>query len=404
MTVSTSHMPELPTFPMARTCPVDPPPPYSELRQQHPVAAVQLWDGNQAWLVTGWEEMRMLLGDGRVSSVRSMEGVPSAAPARKSASATDLSFIAMDEQQHLRLRKMLTKYFTVKRIEELRPRVQSIVDQHIDTMLSSGPPCDLVEVLAQQVPIHTICSVLGVPAEHHERVRQLDHLRNTLGSSSDEVARANDEMLALVDEVVGVKESEPGPDLISYVLEEQVATGALSREELVPMMRLLLSAGHETTASMIAVGVSVLLERDPGRLAELHLDPHLLRNTVEELLRFISVFHVSPNRVALEEIAIAGVTIAAGDGIILSPSGPNRDPRAFPDPDVFDVHRDAHHHVAFGFGPHQCLGQPLARLELQTVFRALSLRVPALRLAVPFDELEFSNYNLVNLARLPVTW
>ncbi|WP_211239673.1 cytochrome P450 [Jiangella gansuensis] len=393
----------LPGFPMPRENPFHPPAAYAQLRATAPVARVRLWDGSTAWLVTGYEEARAVLADPRVSSRRQHPGHPFATAARAAAERTERAFISQDPPDHGRLRKMVTKYFTVKRIESMRPVVQEIVDGVIDRAERSGPPIDLVERVALEVPARTICHLFGIPAEERFFFQSRDHARNALDSSPDDVVHATSEMLAYVDALVATKEREPGDDIVSELIRDQLRTGAVDRDQLVAILRHLLAAGHDTTANMIALGVLVLL-RHPEQLAELRAAPDLWPDAVEELLRYISVFQISPNRVATEDIELAGVVIEAGDGIITPLAAANRDPRAFPDPDTLDIHRGARHHVAFAYGVHQCLGQPLARLELGVVYETLFRRLPGLALAVDPDELTVRQYLLSSLAELPVTW
>lgn len=394
---------ELPAFPMTREGTFKPPRAYAELRAQSPVAGVRLWDGRRAWLVTGHSEMRQLLSDSRVSSRRQHPGFPFATPARAAAERDEAAFISKDPPEHGRLRKMLTRYFTVKRIEELRPTVQQIVDGLLDDIKASGPPVDLVQKLAQEVPARTICHIFGLPAEERHFFQSRDHRRNALDTPPDDVIAATEEMLEYVDSLITRKQRHPADDLVSRLIRDQLDTGSVERSELVAVLRHLLAAGHDTTANMIALGVVVLLAH-PDQLAAAKADPSMWPNAVEELLRYISVFQISPNRVAAADIDIAGVTIRAGEGIVLPAIAANRDARAFPDPDTFNIRRDARHHVAFAYGVHQCLGQPLARVELQVVYRALFDRLPELKLAVPDDQLIIREYLLLSLEELPVTW
>lgn len=394
---------QLPSFPMPRESPFHPPEAYRELRAANPVSRVRLWDGRTAWLVTGYDEARAILSDSRVSSRRQHPGFPFANAAREAAERDERAFISHDPPEHGRLRRLVTKYFTVRRIEGLRPVVQDIVDGVIDRAEASGPPLDLVQHVALEVPARTICHLFGLSADERFYFQARDHERNSLTTSPADVERATNEMLTFIDDLVSRKERTPGDDLVSELIRDQLHTGAVRRDELVPILRHLLAAGHDTTANMIALGVLVLL-RHPDQLAQAVAEPELWPDAVEELLRHISVFQISPNRAALEDIEIAGVVIRAGDGIIVPLAAANRDPRAFPDPDALDLRRSARHHLAFAYGVHQCLGQPLARLELAVVYETLFRRLPGLRLAVDLDDLAVRQYLLASLAELPVTW
>jgi cytochrome P450 len=202
------------------------------------------------------------------------------------------------------------------------------------------------------------------------------------------------------------KNGDPSDDLLSRLIVEQLRTGQMDIEDIVSMGLLLLIAGHETTANMIALGTVALLE-NPDQLAELRDtdDPKLVANAVEELLRYLTIVHNGRRRVALEDIEIGGEVIRAGEGVVIATEVANRDEAAFPDPDTLDIHRAARHHVAFGYGVHQCLGQPLARVELQVVYSTLYRRIPSLALAVPVDELPFKHdMAIYGVHALPVTW
>lgn len=393
----------LPGFPMPRESPFHPPAAYAQLRSTTPIARVQLWDGSTAWLVTGYEEARAILADPRVSSRRQHPGYPFATPARAAAERQERAFISQDPPDHGRLRKMVTKYFTVRRIEALRPVVQGIADDVIGRAVELGPPIDLVGEVALEVPARTICHVFGIPAEERFFFQGRDHVRNALDSTPEEVEAATAEMLGYAAELVGRKERTPDDSIVSGLVRDQLHTGAVDRDQLVAIVRHLLAAGHDTTANMIALGVLELL-RHPDQLAELKRRPELWANAVEELLRYVSVFQISPNRVATEDIEVGGVVIAAGEGIITPLAAANRDARAFPDPDTLDIHREARHHVAFAYGVHQCLGQPLARLELNVVYETLFRRLPGLALAVDTDRIVVRQYLLSSLGELPVTW
>jgi cytochrome P450 len=236
----------------------------------------------------------------------------------------------MDDPEHARLRRMVMAPFTVRRVETMRPAVQKIVDDRIDALLAGPTPVDLVSAFALPVPSLVICALVGY-----------------------------------LDGLVGAKLANPSDDLLSG-LAERIRAGELTRPEAAQMAMLLLIAGHETTANMIALGTLALLD-NPDQLALLRdaADPALVAGAVEELLRYLNITHTGRRRTALADIEYAGRTIRAGEGVILPNDVANRDPDAFAgDPDRLDLRRDSRRHIAFGYGVHQCLGQPLARLEL----------------------------------------
>jgi cytochrome P450 len=281
------------------------------------------------------------------------------------------------------------------------------VDRLIDELLAGPKPADLVEAFALPVPSLVICDLLGVPYADHEFFQANSRCLITRTSSAEERGGAFRALHEYLDHLLAEKIAHPREDVLSG-LGERVAAGELTRSDAAGVGVLLLIAGHETTANMIALGTLALLEH-PDQLALLREsgagDPALVAGAVEELLRYLNITHNGRRRVALEDIEIGGRTIRAGDGLIMANDIANRDPEAFAEPDRLDLRRDARHHVAFGFGIHQCLGQPLARLELQVVYATLYRRIPTLALATEMDRIRFKHDGAVyGVYELPVTW
>jgi cytochrome P450 len=317
-----------------------------------------------------------------------------------------LSFVMMDDPEHNRLRRTVIAQFTVKRVEAMRARVQEIVDEQLDHMLAGPKPADLVEEFALPVPSLVICELLGVPYADHDFFQETSKAILHQESTSEERAAAGGALFAYLDTLIEARFANPGDDMLSG-LTDRIRSGELTRPEATEIGVVMLLAGHETTANMIALGVLALLEH-PDQLALLRDnldDPKLVASAVEELLRYLTIAHGGRRRAALEDITIAGETIRAGEGMILVNETGNRDSAVFPDPGRLDIRRDARSHLSFGFGVHQCLGQPLARLELQVVYRTLLRRVPALAPATEVDRLPFKHDGFVyGLYELPVTW
>ncbi|MET8846352.1 cytochrome P450 [Amycolatopsis sp. NPDC004625] len=399
---STTEIPEFP-MPRAAGCPFDPPPAARALQEEAPLARVRLWDGSTPWLVTRYADQRALLADPRVSADITRPGYPSPAPLPKG--GTGISFILMDNPEHARLRKMVTAPFTIRRVAAMRPAVQKIVDDLIDALLAGPNPVDLVEAFALPVPSLVICELLGVPYADHDFFQENSKVIIRRDAKPEERAAGHQALVGYLDRLMGEKLAAPADDLLSG-LAARVHAGELSRTEAAQMGVLLLIAGHETTANMIALGTLALLEH-PDQLALLREsdDPALVASAVEELLRYLNITHNGRRRLALEDIEIAGETIRAGEGMIMANDVANRDPEVFPDGDRLDLTRDSHRHVAFGFGVHQCLGQPLARLELQVVYRTLYRRIPTLALATDVGRIPFKHDGSVyGVYELPVTW
>lgn len=389
-------------FPQDRTCPYQPPAAYDPLRASRPLARVTLYDGRPAWLVTGHALARDLLTDPRLSSDRTRAGFPITTPRFAGIRDRTTALVGVDDPEHRDQRRMMIPSFTLKRATALKPSIQRIVDDLLDRMIAQGPPAELVGAFALPVPSMVICALLGVPYADHEFFEEQSR-RLLRGPTADDAQDARDRLEEYLGDLIDRKRQEPGEGLLDELVEQQAREGTPGRKELVALAIILLVAGHETTANMISLGTYTLLQH-PERLAELRADPSLLPAAVEELLRMLSIAD-GLLRLATEDIEVAGTTIRAGDGVVFSTSVINRDADAYPGPDTLDWHRPARHHVAFGFGIHQCLGQNLARTELEIALAALFERLPTLRLAAPADEIPFKPGDTIQgMLELPVTW
>ncbi|MDT0478699.1 cytochrome P450 [Streptomyces doebereineriae] len=391
-------------FPQDRTCPYHPPTGYEPLRAARPLSRITLFDGRPAWLVTGHETARALLADPRLSTDRTRDGFP--APTARFAAIKNrrAALLGVDDPEHRVQRRMMVPSFTLRRATELRPRIQRIVDERIDAMIAQGPPAELVSAFALPVPSTVICALLGVPYTDHDFFEGQSR-RLLRGPAAADVMDARDQLKEYFDELIDRKQKQPKPGdgVLDELVHRQLRDGELTREELIALAIILLVAGHETTANMISLGTYTLLQH-PDRLAELRTDPGLIPNAVEELMRMLSIAD-GLLRMALEDIDVAGATIRAGEGVVFATSVVNRDEDVYADPDSLDWHRPARHHIAFGFGIHQCLGQNLARAELEIALRTLFDRLPTLRLAAPADEIPFKPGDTIQgMLELPVTW
>ncbi|MFF4202215.1 cytochrome P450 [Streptomyces sp. NPDC001668] len=391
-------------FPQDRTCPYHPPAGYEPLRADRPLSRITLFDGRPAWLVTGHGTARALLADPRLSTDRTRDGFP--APTARFAAIKNrrTALLGVDDPEHRVQRRMMVPSFTLRRAAELRPRIQRIVDERIDAMVAQGPPAELVTAFALPFPSTVICALLGVPYTDHDFFEGQSR-RLLRGPAADDVTDARDQLEAYFDELIGHKQKqpEPGDGVLDELVHRQLRDGELTREELIALAIILLVAGHETTANMISLGTFTLLQH-PDRLAELRTDPALLPGAVEELMRMLSIAD-GLLRTALEDIDVAGTTIRAGEGVVFSTSVVNRDEDVYDAPDTLDWHRPARHHIAFGFGIHQCLGQNLARAELEIALGTLFDRLPTLRLAAPADKIPFKPGDTIQgMLELPVTW
>jgi cytochrome P450 len=394
-------------WPFERTTPLDPPPEFAELRRECPVSHVELWDGTTPALFTRYRDIRALLGDPRISSDLSREGFPQSSETVAKARGGQKSFVRTDPPAHREHRRMLARDFLVANIAQLRPYLDDLVDRLLDAMERQGPPVDLVAALGQALPANAICRLLDLPGDHSDYFQDRVATWMSLDSPPDVAAQAGGDVVQYFADLVDQREAEVragrSGDIVSGLIRDHVLAGQLTRKELTHMLHLLLVGGFDTTANMIALGTITLL-RHPDQLAELREDSSLVPGAVEELLRYLTVAHHVAFRLATDEIEIGGHCVHAGEGVIAPLAAANRDPEVFPDPDRFDIHRDARRHVAFGFGIHQCLGQHLARIELNVVFERLPRRFPGLALAVADDELRFKNSMIYGVEALPVTW
>ncbi|MFE9696665.1 cytochrome P450 [Streptomyces sp. NPDC006270] len=389
-------------FPQDRECPYHPPAGYAPLRADRPLSRVTLFDGRPVWAVTGHALARRLLADPRLSTDRTRPGFP--VPAERFANVRQkrVALLGVDDPEHNAQRRMLIPSFSVKRIAAMRPRIQETVDRLLDVMERQGPPSELVADFALPVPSMVICALLGVPYADHEFFEGCSR-RLLRGPAAADVDTARTELEDYLGALIDRKRAEPGEGLLDELIHRDHPDGPVDREELIAFAVILLIAGHETTANMISLGTFTLL-RHPGQLAALRSGGSTTTAVVEELLRFLSIAD-GLQRLATEDIDVAGTTIRAGEGVVFSTSLINRDTEVFEHPETLDWDRSARHHLAFGFGVHQCLGQNLARAELDIALRSLFERLPTLRLAVPEHEIEHKPGDTIQgLIELPVAW
>jgi len=392
---------DLPAFPVPRSDPFHPPSEYGRLRQEQPVARVTLVDGGEAWLVTGYAEARAVLGSRRFSSDDTRPGFPM--PARfRGRRPFGRTMIRMDPPEHTRYRRMMSPEFVIQRVEAMRPEIQRIADGLLDEMAAGGPPADLVRAFALPLPSLVICELLGAPREGRSRFEELSRQLVAADAPPERRQQTFDEFRGYMEQLVAAKRAAPADDVLSRMLELERA-GELTTEEVVDTGRLLLVAGHVTTANMIALGVIALL-RHPDQLAALRRDPGTAPKLVEEVLRHQTLIQGGLRRVAVEDVEVGGQRIRAGDGVVVLIEVANRDPRLGASGD-FDASRGVRHHLSFGYGFHQCLGQLLARIELQVALVSVAGRFPDLALAVPLDRVAFRQDGfLAGVHELSLTW
>jgi len=400
---------QLEPFPPPRDlrCPFDPPKELLRRQREEPISKIRTWDGTPAWLITRYEDGLAALSDDRLSADPRRPGFPEKSIAFVKTIGTDRNIRTIDNPEHDRQKRMMVRDFTVKRVDEIRPHVEALVGNILDTMKKNGPPVDLVTMLAVTVPMTVICELLGVP--YADRDFFAERGKAVFAApTAEEAAAAGADINAFIEKMIDLKTSSPGNDLISRMVHEQVLPGHFHRSDLVSLGRLLLIAGHETTAGMIALSTLVLLNH-PEAAADMRANcdrPGFVVNAVDELLRYLSIIHSGRRRVAIADVEIGGQMIRANEGVIILNNLMDRDEKVFPNPATLDLRRNnARANVAFGYGIHQCPGQMLARMELRVVHSMLWKRFPTLRLAVPVEQLKFleggPNFDI---ASLPLAW
>ena len=398
----------LPEYPMARAaeCPLAPFPAAEQPRAEQPISRVRIWNGSMPWLITRHADQRALLTDPRMSDDDLNPGFPYVNQHRAEVAPLSPRMITnTDAPEHTRLRRSVNAPFVVKRIEAMREPIQQMVDRLIDEMLVGPKPADLLTAIALPVPSLVIAQLLGVPYEKHEFFQKFAGTVLDSSASPEEIREVSGKMSAYLKNLLDEKIADPADDVMSE-MGGKVKAGEMTHTEAVHMSTAMLIAGHETTATMISLGTLALFQH-PDQLAILREtdDPKVIGGAVDELLRYLSIVQTGVRRVAKEDVEVGGVVIRAGEGLIFDLHAANWDPETFPEADRLDIGRPARNHQAFGYGPHQCLGQNLARLELQVVYSTLYRRIPTLRLAADISDLEFDHTGTTyGVKCLPVTW
>ncbi|MGI5221085.1 cytochrome P450 [Nocardia sp. CA-290969] len=400
MTVNT----EVRSYPFGAPVRLDMDPLYAKLRREEPVSRVELPYGGQGWLVTRYDDVRTVLADPRFSRAATVdrEDVPRATPAPTRPD----SLLSMDPPEHSRLRKLVAKAFTGRRVAELRPRTRRIVDDKLTELERHGAPADLVQGFALPLPVTVICEMLGVPPQDQHRFRDFsDAILSTTAYTREQIETARDSLETYLAEQVALRRERPTDDLLGALVAARDDEDRLSERELVNLGVGILIAGHETTANQIANFTYVLLTQREY-WDQLRADPELIPGAVEELLRHTQLGAGGGQpRIATEDVVLSGVTVRAGDAVFVHTQAANRDESVFDDPETLDLTRRHNPHVAFGYGAHHCLGAQLARVELQVALEALVERFPGLRLAVPVEEIPWKSGLLVRgPEKLLVAW
>ncbi|MBE1560961.1 cytochrome P450 [Nonomuraea africana] len=359
----------------------------ARIRTEQPVFPMQIPGGQTVWLATRYEDVRAVLGDtgrfsndfGNVTGMGATQDDPGGLGFR-------------DPPEHTRLRRYLTPEFTMRRLRRLEPRIEAIVEEHLDAMERKGSPVDLVEAFALPIPSLVVCELLGVPYEERADFLRLSTDRFDFSAGPEASLDAVNESMAYLTELAVRERKNPGDGLLGQLVRDY--GDEISDKELAGFADGLLTGGHDTSTSMLALGTLWLLE-NPDELAKVREGGEHVTRVVEELLRYLTVVQVAFPRFAREDLDLAGQRIAKGEMVLCSLTAANRDPALGPDMDSVNPLRDVPSHLAFGHGVHRCIGAPLAQMEMRIAYPALLRRFPSLRLAVPYDEVPFRELAIV---------
>ncbi|GAB3166018.1 cytochrome P450 [Amycolatopsis stemonae] len=372
---------------------------YAAAREGAGMVRVKMTYGEPAWLATRYADARLVLGDRRFS--RAMEKEKDAP--RRSPVQREGGILQMDPPDHTRLRTLVAKAFTMRRVELLRPRVASLASELIADLKAAGPPADLVDRYALPIPVAVICELLGVPVGDRPKFRVWsDAALSTSGLTPEEFERNREELRDYMRGLIAEHREQPQDDLMTALIEARDTRDRLTELELVDLCVGILVAGHETTASQIPNFVYALLDQ-PGQWQRLVADPDLIPAAVEELLRFVPLgAGAGFARYATEDVEVGDVLVRAGEPVLVAVGAANRDRLQFDDADQLRFDREDNHHLGFGHGVHHCLGAPLARLELQEALRALVTEMPGIHLA---GDIVWKTQMLVRGPRsMPIGW
>ncbi|WP_019818789.1 cytochrome P450 [Saccharomonospora saliphila] len=395
-------------YPLPSPAALEPPPEWARLRGSCPVARVRLPSGDEASLLTRYDDVRRVLADPRFSRQLNAEGAARVADTESGGVFNDSMAATLPQsgEGHLRWRRSVAKWFTARRMAAVKPRIETMTDHLVDAMVDRGAPADLKAAVGFPLPVWVICDLLGVPDSERDRFSYWsDTLLNLTRYDQAEIDAAQAAFTEYMTGHVAARRAEPGEDLLSMLATEGSESGpGMSDAALVATGKALLVAGHETTANMIGKMVGMLLA-DRSRWERLLTDGALVRTAVEEALRFDANPGIGMPRYIPEDAEISGGTIPAGTTVMCSMAAANRDERTFSEAGEMDLARSPNPHLAFGAGPHSCLGQSLARTELQTVLEVLLRRLPSLELAVHAADLQRVEGLVVGgLATVPVRW
>jgi cytochrome P450 len=391
-----------PWFPQLRDDPFRPPAAYERWREEAPVVEAELHSDQRAWVVLRYDEVRETLEHPAISVDAQHPHFPKVRKGVTSR-ANDTMLRHMDAPMHGKYRRMMTRQFTAKRVNELRPELEQIVTDAIDAILAKGGPVDLHQELSLVIPTKVICALLGVDYSISGEIQRLSGLTTSASTPADELMAAAQAMYGLLDAEINAQYENPREGLIGTLIEES-RKGEIEHRQILGQIFMTIVAGHETTANTISMGMLQLLA-NPGLRARVAADPSLIPGMVEDMIRMHSLVDGTLSRVAREDLVIGGQEIKAGEGVIVTISAPNYDPRHWENPYELNIERNERAHISFGAGPHMCLGQNLARAELYLAFEQLLTRIPTLRVAFVSEPVVMQNDGFIyGVRNLMVDW
>lgn len=401
--MSTESSEQVLEYPLRPPSALEPPEEWAKLRQGCPVAHVRLPSGDSAVLLTRYSDVRQVLADPRFTRQLGKEGA--ARISEEPGGVFESEESASLTEGHERWRRLLAKSFTAKRVSAMQPQIDAMAEHLVDDMVRQGPPADLMAALAFPLPVWVICELLGVPGIDRDKLAFWSNAMLSMTQyTRQEMEAAQAEFSQYMMAHIAAKRAAPGDDLLSELVAAVDDGHPLTERELMTIGQGILVAGHETTSNTIAKMMAMLLG-DRRRWEQLVADPSLVRTAVEEALRFDANAGFGLPRFITEDIEVAGQTVPRGTTVVCNMAAANRDEQSFDRADTMDLRRSPNPHLTFGAGPYSCVGQALARTELQTVLSLLVRRLPTLALAVPVESLARREGLLIGgLERVPVRW
>ncbi|MET8983468.1 cytochrome P450 [Streptomyces sp. NPDC004539] len=383
-------------------CPYDPSPALSRAQREEPVAKYRMADGRDIWVVTRYDDVREVLTDDRLSSALTPLTLMVPGVDDTGLEISPGSFVNMDPPHHTRLRRTIAGGFTARRMRELTPRLEQIAENCLDDLERKGHGTDFMTAFANPFPLLAICELLGLTDEQRAAYLAITERSPGLAATEEEALELIGAANQFMFDVVAEQRAHPGDGMIGILVRDH--GDDLSDAEIAGMANMHLTAGFDTVAGTLGLGLLALLDH-PDQFRLLRDDPAVLDTAVEELMRYLSVISATGGRTATEDIELRGVTIKKGEYVVPALAAANRDPDRFPDPDRLDLTRPQNQQVGFGHGVHRCPGAAMTLIEMKVGLTALLRRFPGIRLAVPREEIAFRGYNMVHSAlAIPVAW